>query len=85
MNYRQLVMTAVLAANLWLGGTSLTQPAENPRAIIEAAIKAYGGKEKLARILTGKLTAKTSLEITGLLTEVTWEESFECRAAIAET
>jgi len=51
---------------------------ETPRATIQAAIKAHGGEENLAKTLTGSLTAKATFTFAAnMMTSFTWEESFE--------
>jgi hypothetical protein len=51
---------------------------DSPRAIIEAAIKAHGGEQKLTSTLTGTLLAKAMFSMSPeLQATITWEETFE--------
>jgi hypothetical protein len=51
---------------------------ETARATLEAAIKAHGGKENLAKTLTGSLTAKAKITVApDFEISSSWDETFE--------
>jgi hypothetical protein len=51
---------------------------ETPRATLEAAIKAHGGKENLAKTLIGSLNAKATFNLVpDSVDTFSWDETFE--------
>jgi hypothetical protein len=51
---------------------------DNPRTILEAAIKAHGGEKNLATTLTGTLLAKAKFSLSpDMEASISWEETFE--------
>lgn len=50
---------------------------KSPNEIIQAAMKAHGGQEKLAKTLTGSLTAKATARIGEIESTVNWQETFQ--------
>jgi hypothetical protein len=50
---------------------------QSPRATIQAAIKAHGGEESLAKTITGSLAAKSTMVLGNVEASVSWEETFE--------
>jgi hypothetical protein len=58
--------------------TSAVGGDESPRATLQAAIKAHGGAEKLARTLTGTLLARGESTLAPeVRSSISWEETFE--------
>jgi hypothetical protein len=57
---------------------SVARADDASRATLQAAIKAHGGKENLAKTLTGTVVAKVKMALTpDEEASVTWEETFE--------
>lgn len=53
-------------------------PDDEARDVIKRAIKAHGGEEKIAKSLTGKLSADATFSFApNVEGKITWEESFE--------
>ncbi len=57
--------------------TGCIQSQPTPRATIQAAIKAHGGEENLAKTTTGSLAAKSTMTLANVEASVSWEETFE--------
>ena len=67
--------TLVLAAVAILTATTSTWAADEPKAIIEKAIKAHGGADKLDKFLGYKATIKGTVDAMGCLAAInvlTW-------------
>lgn len=67
---------SVVAACLLLLGSSSAWAQEQPRAILDKAIQAHGGTEKLTRFQAGQLKTKGKIELLGGL-EFTQEMSYQ--------
>lgn len=50
---------------------------QTPPATIQAAIKAHGGEENLAKTVTGSLATKSTIVLGNFEASVSWEETFE--------
>jgi hypothetical protein len=59
-------LTAVAAVGLVLTAAGRAGAQDEPRAIIEKAVKAYGGADKLARLKAGYYTGKGTLQLMGM-------------------
>jgi hypothetical protein len=65
----------VVCSSMLLGGAGAQ---ETPRGTLEAAIKAHGGKQNLAKTLTGTLHAKAKMALSpDVDAAISWEETFE--------
>jgi hypothetical protein len=51
--------------------------AEEARAVLEKAIQAHGGADKLERTKRGRLKASVNGRLAGSVIQVTWEETFD--------
>src|SRR5437879_320079 len=54
-----------------------TRAQEAPKATIQAAIKAHGGEENLAKTIRGSLAAKSNTVLGKIESSVSWEETFD--------
>ncbi len=70
-----LALNTLMVCSCVLVSHARTQ--ETPRTTIQAAIKAHGGKENLAKTLTGTLKAKAKMWRTGDESAISWQETFE--------
>src|SRR5579871_5298896 len=71
-----LRLLAALVCSLMLFATA--QADETPRATMQNAIKAHGGKKNLAKTLTGTLVAKATMSLApDVESSISWEETFE--------
>src|SRR5262249_1280918 len=57
--------------------TGCIQSQPSPRATIQAAIKAHGGEENLAKTITGSLATKSTMAFGNVEASVSWEETFD--------
>jgi len=70
---QKLILAAVAFGVLW-GFADRAQAADDlPKAIIEKAIKAYGGEEKLAKMKAVQVKGRGTLEILGMTVDFTTE------------
>jgi hypothetical protein len=66
---RALTLSVVLAA--LLPEAAIAQAEEQPRAILDKAVKAYGGETKLARLRKARAKLKGTVEVNGRSVEFT--------------
>lgn len=61
----------------WFSVTGCIQSQQTPRVTVQAAVKAHGGEENLAKTVIGSLAAKSTMALGNVEASMSWEETFE--------